>query len=129
MFGDAFDCDAVMESSVQDRLLCGGIAAFDCDAVMGSRFQDRLLYGGGVARVLYLRHFGDEIAPQRIARGGAAGSNGRWLQEGRCPTQFHCSSTLLRTAGAVGFFLSQSSASRGEATSAGPNLSPVHSWC
>lgn len=66
-----------MEPRVQNRLLCGGIDAFDRDAVVESRVQDRLLCGGDVARVLHLRHFGDEIAPQRIAKGRVAGSNGR----------------------------------------------------
>ncbi|HEY2533622.1 MAG TPA: hypothetical protein VGJ20_37795 [Xanthobacteraceae bacterium] len=37
------------------------VDAFDCDALMESHLQDRLLRGGGVARVLYVSHFSDEI--------------------------------------------------------------------
>lgn len=62
--GHAFYCDAVMEPAVQDRLLCGGVDAFDCVAVMEPRLQDCCLCGGGVASVLYVRHFLDEIEPR-----------------------------------------------------------------
>jgi hypothetical protein len=40
------------------------------DAVMESSIQDCLLCGRGVNRVLYVHHFGDEIEPRQIARKG-----------------------------------------------------------
>jgi hypothetical protein len=72
-FGERFkDADPVarLASTLLERCLNFSVGAFDFDAVMGSSIQDRLLCRGGVARVPYVPYFGAEIAPQRIAREG-----------------------------------------------------------
>jgi hypothetical protein len=45
-----------------ERCLSYSASAFDFDAVMKSVVEDRLLPGRGVARVLYVPHFGEEIS-------------------------------------------------------------------
>jgi hypothetical protein len=62
-FGDGFkDADAVAQlaSTLLERCLNFSVDAFDFDAVMESSVSDRLLHGRGVARVLYVPHFGEE---------------------------------------------------------------------
>lgn len=69
-FGERFnDADPVarLASTLLERYLNFSVGAFDFDAVMESGIQDRLLCRCGVARVPYVPYFGDEIAPQQIA--------------------------------------------------------------
>jgi hypothetical protein len=50
-----------LASILLERSLSYTLDNFDFDAVMESVVEDRLLPGRGVARVLYIPHFGDEI--------------------------------------------------------------------
>src|SRR6185437_10415748 len=67
------DADPVarLSSTLLERCLSYSVDAFDFDDVMESIVEDRLLGGRGVARVLYVPHFGDEIekdqGPEGIA--------------------------------------------------------------
>src|SRR5581483_4848226 len=62
-FRDA-DPNARLASTLLERCLSYSVDAQDFDAVMRSVVEDRLLPGRGIARVLYIPHFGDEIPPE-----------------------------------------------------------------
>jgi hypothetical protein len=70
-FHDA-DPVARLASTLIERALAYSVDAFDFDAVMESVVEDRLLPGRGVARVLYIPHFGDEIEPDTKDEGDEA---------------------------------------------------------
>src|SRR5262252_2979674 len=53
---------ARLAAQLLERCLSYSCAAFDFDAVMKAIVEDRLLPGRGVARVLYVPHFGEKIA-------------------------------------------------------------------
>ena len=61
-FRDA-DPVARLASTLLERALAYTVDSHDFDCVMESVVEDRLLPGRGVARVLYIPHFGDEIPP------------------------------------------------------------------
>lgn len=55
------DPTARLASTLLERCLSYSVDAFDFDDVIQGVVEDRLLPGRGVARVLYVPHFGDEI--------------------------------------------------------------------
>jgi hypothetical protein len=68
-FKDA-DFVAGLASALLECFLNSFADAFACGAVMEPRLQDRVLCRGGMARVLYVRHFSDEIGLQQIEQDG-----------------------------------------------------------
>ena len=66
---------ALLAATLIERCLSYSVDAFDFDDVMESVVEDRLLPGRGVARVLYIPHFGDEIEDNTDPKEGASDSD------------------------------------------------------
>ena len=60
------DPNGRLASILMERCLSYSVDAFDFDSVMEAVVEDRLLPGRGIARVLYVPHFGDEIEKPQL---------------------------------------------------------------